>query len=291
MKRGALSEKFETHYPVYYDNMGYTNITGFIRELKPDLLHAGPGGGRDLEYISKAARLVPVTQTIMCPRTVSNYNDVVASVVPSAFVFSLQPRKKNVVHIHHPFDITDYSIKYRRDHFGLPEDKIIIGLFGNKRRENVDFLKIARYYKNKNVHFIIKTDKKYGYLFGRKRITRIKKDLTEDEKLSLVSCFDIFLYPTSNEAYGVVFLEAMSQKVPIISYDDSANREVIGEGGLLAPLHDIKKMMRLLDRLVKDKEERKRIGLKGHKLFLKRNDPKLIAKKYEAFFENVLKNN
>lgn len=111
-----------------------------------------------------------------------------------------------------------------------------------------------------------------------------------DEKKRLIGCFDIFLYPTSNEAYGIVFLEAMSQKVPIISYDDSAMPETIGDGGLLAPLNDIKEMMQHLDRLANDRYERERIGQKGSELLLKRNDPKQIAKKYEDFFENVLRN-
>jgi len=288
MKEGGLSNKFESNYSVYYDDIGYPNVENYIRRFKPDILHACPGGGTPQKYISKAAKLVPVTQTIMCPRLVSNKNDVSGSIVLSKYTFSLQKNIKDVFQIDPPFDITDYDTKHSTEYFGLPENKLIVGSFGNNRRENSHFMKIVRSYKNNDVHFVIKTNKKYKYLFGRKRITTINRSLSENEKLSLIRCFDIFLYPTSNESYGVVFLEAMSQNVPIISYDDSAIPEVIGDGGLLAPLNNINKMMELLDELRINDNKRRSIGQLGYKLFRKRNDPKLIAKKYEVFFEKIL---
>jgi glycosyltransferase involved in cell wall biosynthesis len=268
--------------------MGYPGIVEFIKKLKPDIVHCGPGGGKDHDYITSAASLVPTTQTVMCPREAGNYDDVVATVVLSRFVLSLQKEKDNIVQIDAPFDVSDYQIKYGKDYFRLPEGKLIVGSLGNSRKENSHFLDIARHYNNGDVHFVIKTDQRFRSLFGRKRITVINRMLTEDEKMSLMSCLDIFLYPTSNEAYGVVFLEAMSQKVPIITYDDSANREVVDAGGLFAPLNDIKGMTALLDRLVADKGQRERTGQKGYELFQKRNNTSIIAKKHEAFFESCL---
>jgi len=287
MKEGGLSEKFESNYSVYYDNIGYPNIENYISRFKPDILHACPGGGSLQEYITKAAKLIPVTQTIMCPRSVANKNDVSGSIVLSKYVLSLQSNARNVIQIDPPFDVSDYNIKYSKKYFNLPENKLIIGSLGNDRRENTHFMRIARHYKNEDIHFLIKTKKKYIFLFGRKRITVINRSLSEDEKMSLMRCFDIFLYPTSNEAYGIVFLEAMSQKVPIISYDDSAMPEVIGEGGLLAPLNDVNKMIELADDLKTNDNKRRSMGQLGYKLFRKRNDPKLIAKKYEKFFEEI----
>ena len=288
MGRGGLSEKFEAHYPVVYDGDGYPNIEEHIREIKPDLLHAGPPGGKDMEYISRAARLVPVTQTVMCPRVVSNYNDVVRSVVLSDYVVGLQPRTDRVVKIDLPFDRGDYEKRYDRAHFGLPEGKLIVGSFGNGRKENAHFMKIARRYKGTGVHFVIKTDKKYRYLFGRSRVTVINRFLSEDEKMSLFGEMDIFMYPTSNESYGLVFLEAMSARLPIITYDDTANGEVVGGGGVLAPLGDLAAMAGVLERLSGDEGERRRLGEAGYRLFKERNDPKVIAGKYEDLFEEAL---
>jgi hypothetical protein len=290
MGKGGFSDKYEATYPTLYDEPGYPNIGRFIKELKPDILHAAPGGGTDLAYITEAAGLTTVTQTVMCPRKAGNIKDVALSVVLSKFVLSLQePDAENIIQIDAPFDVSDYDVKYDRAHFGLPKGKILIGSLGNARKENSHFLKIARHYSNPDVHFAIKSNQKYKYLFGRSRITSIERELTENEKLSFINCFDIFLYPTSNEAYGIVFLEAMSQKVPIVTYDDSANPETVGAGGVLTPLNDIDKMTDALDSLVKDKEARERIGQSGYSLFTERNDPQRIAKQYEAFFEGVMK--
>ncbi|MCR4286529.1 MAG: glycosyltransferase family 4 protein [Deltaproteobacteria bacterium] len=288
MAKGGLSEKFEANFPVYYDDPDYSGISEHIKRLKPDLVHAGPPGGRDFAYITEAARLAPVTQTVMCPRPVGNYNDVAGSVVISKFVLSLQPKKENVFQIDLPFDAADYDLKYDKRYFGLPEGKLIIGSIGNHRKENAHFFDITRHFKNPGVHFVIKTDLRYRYLLGRNRVTRINRHLSEDEKMSLMNCLDIFLYPTSNEAYGLVFVEAMSREVPVITYDDSANREVVDGGGLLAPLNDIKAMTGLLDELVRDGRKRKALGEKGRELVLGRNTPERIASEYEMFFETAI---
>ena len=288
MGKGGLSEKFEAHYPVIYDADGYPGIEKHIKEIKPDLVHAGPPGGKEMEYIKKAAALVPVTQTVMCPRVVSNYNDVVGSVVLSDYVVGLQSRTDRVVKIDLPFDPGDYEIKYDRRHFGLPEDKLVVGSFGNGRRENTHFMKIARRYKGAGVHFVIKTDIKYRYVFGRKRVSVINRFLSEDEKMSLYDLMDVFMYPTSNESYGLVFLEAMSRGVPVITYDDTANGEVVGKGGVLAPLHDMDAMTGILKRLSLNDAEREELGQRGRELVAGRTDPKAIAAKYEEFFDEAL---
>jgi len=291
MGRGGLSKKFEDEYPVYYDDIEYPQIEKYIKKLSPDIVHACPGGGADHDYIDKAAKLVPVTQTVMCPRQPGNKDTVRKTVVPSEYVFGLQSDIQNVLHIDHPFDLSDYELnskkKYDRKSFQIPHNKIIILSFGNYRRENKHFMKIANAYKNKSVHFVIRTERKYRYFTGRDRITVINKKLNENEKISLFRIADVFLYPTSNEAYGIVFLEAMSQKTPIISYCESAMPEVIGNGGLLAPLNDIKQMMELLDHLVKNPGQRRRIGESGYRLVMRRNDPRKIAKKYEALFDEI----
>ena len=158
MSKGGLSGKFEAHYPVYYDDMGYPNITNFIKKLSPDIVHACPPGGKPYDYITEAAKSVPVTQTIMCPRKVDNINDVSLSIVPSKYVLSLQDHTEKIVHIDHPFDSSDYHTIFNKKHFELPDDKIIVGSLGNNRRENRHFFKIARQSNEKNVHFVIKTN-------------------------------------------------------------------------------------------------------------------------------------
>src|SRR3989338_9651375 len=147
-KPGGLSDKYEKYFSVYYDDIDYPNIIKYIKKLRPNLLHACPGGGIEQKYISEASKLIPVTQTIMCPRLVANREEVKYSVFLSSYPLTLQKDLTHVGYIDAPFDASDYEIKYSKDHFALPEDKIIIGSVGNLRRENSHFMKIARKYKN-----------------------------------------------------------------------------------------------------------------------------------------------
>ena len=139
------------------------------------------------------------------------------------------------------------------------------------------------------MHFAIRTSRRLSPLARRKNLTVISRFLSENEKISLFRLADIFLYPTCTEAYGIVFLEAMSQRTPIISYAESAMPEVIGKGGVLAPLDDIRRMTELLDHLVHSPQQRERLGNNGYELCATRNDPVRIAKKYEDVFDEVLR--
>jgi len=287
-ERGGLSEKFEEHYEVHYDADEYPNIDRWIDDLSPDLVHACPGGGVEHAYIERAARRLPVTQTMMCPRLPGNLSATTKVVVPSEYVLAMQPKLDKIVHIDHPFDISDYNPEFDRAHFGLPEDGILVLSLGNNRPRNDDFMKIARSYRHPDVHFVIRTPRKYPIASRRSNITVLNRFLTEDEKMSLFRAADIFLYPTFEEAYGIVFLEAMSQRTPIISYAESAMPEVIGKGGVLAPLDDRKRMTEILDLLVRSPEQRKRLGENGYALCTSRNDPRRIATAYEKIFEDAL---
>ncbi len=285
---GGLSEKFEAHYEVHYDANEYPAIDRWMDELAPDLVHACPGGGVDHEYIERAARRVPVTQTMMCPRLPGNLAVTTRVVVPSEYVLSMQREVDKIVHIDHPFDTSDYAPKFDRAYFGLPEDKTIVLSLGNERPRNDHFMKIARRYRNPDVHFVIRTPRRYLLAGFDSNITVLNRFLSEDEKLSLFRVADIFLYPTFHEAYGIVFLEAMSQRTPIISYAESAMPEVIGKGGVLAPLDDWRRMTELLDLLVHSPQQRERLGSNGYALCMKRNDPHRIAREYEAIFDDAL---
>jgi glycosyltransferase involved in cell wall biosynthesis len=287
-RRGGLSEKFERHYEVHYDADEYPRIGEYLDRLAPDLVHACPGGGVDHAYIAEAARRVPVTQTMMCPRRPGNLDVTARVVVPSEYVLALQPDPTRILHIDHPFDPSEYDPRFDRAHFGLPEGKLLVLSLGNLRPYNDHFVRIARRHRDADVHFVIRTPRRYPLASRRGNLTVLNRFLSEDEKLSLFRLADVFLYPTREEAYGIVFLEAMSQRTPILSYADSAMPEVIGRGGILAPLGDIRRLGQLLDHLLRSPLQRERLGNAGFELCARRNDPRAIAARYAALFDEVL---
>lgn len=287
--RGGLSEKFESHYEVHYDADEYPNIGAFLDRLRPDLVHACPGGGVDHAYIREAARRVPVTQTMMCPRRPGNLDVTERVVVPSEYVLALQPDPSKIVHIDHPFDASEYDPRFDRSHFGLPEGKLLVLSLGNDRPYNDHFVRIAQGCRHPDAHFVIRTPRRYPLASRRRNLTVLNRFVSEDEKLSLFALADVFLYPTREEAYGIVFLEAMSQRTPILSYAESAMPEVIGRGGMLAPLGDRRRLAELLDHLLDSPRQRERLGNAGFELCATRNDPRRIAARYAELFDEVLK--
>lgn len=289
MSRGGLSELFEAHWPVIYDAEGYPRITEILADLQPDLVHCCPPGGRDNPYITQAALIAPVTQTIMCPRPAANLDKVCGTAVISEYVRMLQSPQVDVTLIELPYDpAVCPEGGFDRAHFGLPEDTLLVGSFGNHRLENAHFMKLVRDFDGDGVHFAIRSDIRYPYWRGRKRITVMRKRFDEAEKISFFKLLDVFLYPTTNEAYGLVFLEAMAQKVPVVSYANSAISSTVSVGGLLASGHDRLHLRMQLDRLLGDADLRHRLGKDGAALVAERNDPRRIATEYDTFFRNSL---
>jgi glycosyltransferase involved in cell wall biosynthesis len=82
---------------------------------------------------------------------------------------------------------------------------------------------------------------------------------------TLMAALDILLAPSLWEGFGLVFLEAMAQAVPIIATNVSAIPEVIldGETGLLTPPHDVEALAEALSKLLADKPLRQYMGLQG----------------------------
>ena len=81
----------------------------------------------------------------------------------------------------------------------------------------------------------------------------------------LMAAFDVFLLPSLHEGFGLVLLEAMSRRVPIIASRVSAIPEVVihGETGILVEPRDADALAKATTRLLRDRALRKYMGLLG----------------------------
>ncbi len=81
----------------------------------------------------------------------------------------------------------------------------------------------------------------------------------------LMAAYDVFLLPSLREGFGLVLLEAMSRRVPIIASRVGAIPEVVvdGETGLLAPPRSVDQLAEAMARLLEDRALRKYMGLLG----------------------------
>jgi len=88
---------------------------------------------------------------------------------------------------------------------------------------------------------------------------------SHDEVLRFMQTCDIFVLPSVKEAFGVVYLEAMSFKKPVIASKGEGINDLIvdGENGLLVDAHDIGSIVEKLEILIGDKRKRIELGEAG----------------------------
>ena len=81
----------------------------------------------------------------------------------------------------------------------------------------------------------------------------------------LMAAFDLLLVPSLGEGFGLVLLEAMARRVPVIASRVGAIPEVIahGESGILIEPRDVEALAQAMARLLDDRALRKYMGLLG----------------------------
>ena len=86
-----------------------------------------------------------------------------------------------------------------------------------------------------------------------------------EDAADLMAAFDIFLLPSLHEGFGLVLLEAMSRRVPIIASRVGAIPEVVvdGETGILVEARNVDQLAEAMARLLTDRALRKYMGLLG----------------------------
>lgn len=97
---------------------------------------------------------------------------------------------------------------------------------------------------------------------------------------------DIFVLPSLYEGFGIVFLEAMSAELPIISTTAKAIPEAVGDAGILIPPQNPKILAEKILQLISDDELRVELAKKGLQR-VKEYDWKTLIAKYEKAYELV----
>lgn len=97
---------------------------------------------------------------------------------------------------------------------------------------------------------------------------------------------DIFIFPTYNEAFGLVLVEAMSHELPCVTTDEGSIPDIVEDGvsGLIAKRKDSESLAFCIEKLINDKALRQKIGTAGRK----RVECLFTEKKFEERMHEVL---
>ncbi|MDA8235868.1 MAG: glycosyltransferase family 4 protein [Clostridia bacterium] len=81
----------------------------------------------------------------------------------------------------------------------------------------------------------------------------------------LLEAIDIFVCPFEGEGFGLVAIEAMALRKPVIAADSGAFPEIIrnGESGLLFPVGDVGALVERVERLIESRDLYQVLGEKG----------------------------
>jgi glycosyltransferase involved in cell wall biosynthesis len=83
----------------------------------------------------------------------------------------------------------------------------------------------------------------------------------------LLAAADVFAMPSLEEPFGLVYLEAMAMRLPVVALDSGGTPEVVEHRrtGLLSPPHDLDALAANLVELLSDADLRARVGEHGRR--------------------------
>jgi N-acetyl-alpha-D-glucosaminyl L-malate synthase BshA len=106
----------------------------------------------------------------------------------------------------------------------------------------------------------------------------------------LLPCADLIFQPSEHESFGLVPLEAMACKVPVLATASGGITEVVthGETGYLTEVGDIEAMAKYAIEILSDPEKAAAMGARGRAFALAHFSQDKIVPQYEALYARVL---
>ena len=106
-------------------------------------------------------------------------------------------------------------------------------------------------------------------LMGVEDVVRYHGKCYGEAKEKMFAQSDVFVFPSYNEAFPLVLLEAMQHHLPIVSTREGGIPDILkeGENGLFCNKKDAASLARVLERLLDDEDLRRQMGEQGYKSY------------------------
>jgi len=119
---------------------------------------------------------------------------------------------------------------------------------------------------------------------GRVLFTGFRSDVPR-----LLAAADVYSMPSFEEPFGLVFLEAMAMKRPVVALDSGGTPEVVehGKSGLLSPPGEVGALAENLRSLLRAPEMRARMGEYGRRQVEERFNPQRMASDAARVYSSV----
>jgi glycosyltransferase involved in cell wall biosynthesis len=186
------------------------------------------------------------------------------------------------------FDPNLYNRETTRNQFGIPQEKIVIGVLGrlDPQKGQEEFIRtIPILLKHQtHLHFVIAGDETEGQHGFKKNLRDLSIELGVSDEVQFLpftdavpefmSALDIFVLPSHTETFGFVLVEALAMGKAIVATNSGGVPEIITDGsnGLLVPPRNVQALADALLRLLKDQRLRSSFSSEARADALKRFD-------------------
>jgi len=207
--------------------------------------------------------------------------------------------QKNIYHVPNGLPVAKFNNKER------VENSIIKILYLSnliKSKGILDFIDAMETLKNKGFNFNANIVGKDADLSSHDLTELIKeKELNVyvkylgakygEEKNEIYNKSDIFVFPTKNDTFALVNLEAMQFGLPVISTNEGAIPEIVDDGitGFIVEKNTPNNIAKKIEFLANHPELRKKMGAAGRKKFLEKYTLQVFEKNMITVFNDILK--
>jgi glycosyltransferase involved in cell wall biosynthesis len=110
------------------------------------------------------------------------------------------------------------------------------------------------------------------------------------EVAELLAGCTVFVLPSKSEPFGIVIIEAMACKKPVVASCVGGIPEIIenGENGIMVDPHDPSDLARAIETLLKNPALRESLGTKGHRTVQQRFTHETMGRQYHSLFTRLL---
>jgi glycosyltransferase involved in cell wall biosynthesis len=183
-----------------------------------------------------------------------------------------------------------------RSRLGVLPGRLVLGLraFADNPFKGLDFaVEALRQLPETDVPLTILTTQGKGHLnefIGRHQIIDLGWVNDDATIMDTFAATDVFLMPSTAEAFGMMAIEALAFAKPIIVFEGTALPEVAGAPDIAVaiPMHDAAALAAAIERLVRSPEERQRRGAAGRRWIEERYSDVDFAHRMAALYRKVV---
>ena len=112
-----------------------------------------------------------------------------------------------------------------------------------------------------------------------------------DDKEALMATSDICVFPSRNDAFGAVIIEAWAAKKPNIACKSPGPEAIISDNhdGLLVEIDDVNQLAEVIKKVIDNKKLASSLANNGYKKFMKNYSEKAFSKNIVKIYNSIIK--